>query len=189
VTTRVIQWATGAVGSVQLQQVIDRSDLELVGVYVYTPDKVGQDAGALVGRSPAGVLATNDKDAILALDADLVLHAASKAHPRNTNSQDIVALLESGKDVITTSSYNHLPTFDLKVAEQVAAACRRTGARFHAAGEHPSPTTPVGTSPSTATSSCASSSKAHPHCAWSSESATVTPKASPALPVASSRSR
>ena len=136
-TTRVIQWATGAVGSAQLQQVIDCADLELVGVLVYSPDKVGQDAGTLVGRPPTGVLATDDKDAIVALDADLVLHAASKAFPNNTNSDDIVALLESGKDVITTTSYNHLPTFSPEVAERVDAACRRTGTRFHAAGEHP----------------------------------------------------
>ena len=135
--TRVIQWATGAVGSAQLQQVIDSPDLDLVGLFVYSPDKVGKDAGALVGRPPTGVLATNDKDAIVALDADLVVHAASKAFPNNTNSDDIVALLESGKDVITTTSYNHLPTFNTEVAERVEAACRRTGARFHAAGEHP----------------------------------------------------
>jgi 2,4-diaminopentanoate dehydrogenase len=137
VTTRVIQWATGAVGSAQLQQIIDRPDLELVGLLVYSPDKVGQDAGALVGRPATGVLATDDKGAIVALDADVVLHAASKAYPGNTNSDDIVALLESGKDVITTTSYNHLPTFSPEVAARVEVACRGTGTRFHAAGEHP----------------------------------------------------
>jgi hypothetical protein len=134
---RVVQWATGAVGSAQLQQVIDSPDLDLVGLFVYNRDKVGQDAGALVGRPPTGVLATDDRAAILALDADLVLHAASKAFAHNTNTDDIVALLESGKDVITTTSYNHLPTFSPRVAERVRAACRRGGARFHAAGEHP----------------------------------------------------
>ena len=136
-TTRVIQWATGPVGSAQLQQVIDSPDLDLVGLLVYSDDKVGRDAGTLVGRPATGVIATDDKGAILTLDADLVLHAASKAHPTNTNSDDIVALLETGKDVITTTSYNHLPTFDRKLAERIESACRRTGARFHAAGEHP----------------------------------------------------
>jgi hypothetical protein len=137
VTTQVIQWATGAVGSAQLQQIIDSSDLELAGLLVYSPDKVGLDAGALVGRPATGVLATDDKDAIFALDADIVLHAASKAYPRNTNSDDIVALLESGKDVITTTSYNHLPTFSVELASRIETACRATGTRFHAAGEHP----------------------------------------------------
>ena len=135
--TRVVQWATGAVGSAQLREVIDRPDLELVGLFVYSPDKVGADAGSLVGRPDTGIAATDDKAAILVLDADLVLHAASKAFPRNTNTDDIVALLESGKDVITTTSYNHLPTFGADVHERIDAACHRTGTRFHAAGEHP----------------------------------------------------
>jgi hypothetical protein len=134
---RVIQWATGAVGSAQLQQVIDSPETELVGLLVYSPGKVGQDAGPLVGRPPTGIVATDDKAAIIALDADLVLHAASKAFPRNANTDDIVALLESGKDVITTTSYNHLPTFSPQAAERIEDACRRGGARFHAAGEHP----------------------------------------------------
>jgi hypothetical protein len=136
-TTRIIQWATGAVGSAQLQQVIDSPDLELVGVLVYSRDKIGQDAGALVGRPPTGVVATDDKEAIVALEADLVLHAASKAYPDNTNSEDIMAILDSGKDVITTTSYNHLPTFSLKLAGRVEEVCRANGTRFHAAGEHP----------------------------------------------------
>ncbi len=136
-TTRVVQWATGAVGATQLQEVVDDPDLELVGLFVYSPDKVGVDAGVLVGSDPVGVLATDDRDAIVALDADVVLHAASKGHGVNTNTDDIVALLESGKDVITTTSYNHLATFGAEVEARIADACARSGARFHAAGEHP----------------------------------------------------
>jgi hypothetical protein len=134
---RVIQWATGAVGAAQLREVVDRPDLELVGLFVYDPAKVGVDAGELVGRPSTGVTATDDKAAILALDADVVLHAASKAFPQNTNTDDIVALLASGKDVITTTSYNHLPTFGEDAAARIDAACRTAGTRFHAAGEHP----------------------------------------------------
>ena len=135
--TRVVQWATGAVGGAQLRAVIDDPELELVGLFVYSPEKAGVDAGTLVDRAPTGVVATGDKAEIVALDADVVLHAASKGFPVNTNTDDIVALLESGKNVITTTSYNHLPTFDPDVAERIEAACRASGTRFHAAGEHP----------------------------------------------------
>ena len=124
-TVRVIQWATGAVGAAQLREVVDRPDLELVGLFVYDPAKVGVDAGELVGRPPTGVAATNDKAAILALDADVVLHAASKAFPENTNTDDIVALLESGKSVITTTSYSHLPTFGADADRRIRDACTR----------------------------------------------------------------
>ena len=136
-TTRVVQWATGAVGAAQLREVVDRPDLELVGLFVYDPAKAGVDAGTLVGRPPTGITATNDKSAILALDADLVLHAASKAFADNTNTDDIVALLASGKDVITTTSYNHLPTYGVDGDQRIREACAGAGTRFHAAGEHP----------------------------------------------------
>lgn len=136
-TVRVIQWATGSVGSAQLCEVIGRPDLELAGLYVYSPSKAGVDAGTIVGRPPTGVLATGDSEAIIALDADVVLHAASKAFPDNTNTDDIVALLESGKSVITTTSYNHLPTFGAEADERIRRACAAGGSRFHAAGEHP----------------------------------------------------
>jgi len=137
VSVRVVQWATGSVGLAQLREAIDRPDLELVGVFVYTPEKVGVDAGTLVGRPPTGVITTNDKASILALDADVVLHAASKAFADNTNTDDIVALLESGKNVITTTSYNHLRTYGSDAHDRIRHACERTGTRFHAAGEHP----------------------------------------------------
>jgi hypothetical protein len=136
-TTRIIQWATGAVGLPQLRAVIDSSEYELVGLFVYSESKCGQDAGVLAARAPIGVVATNDKAAILALDADLVLHAASKGFAENSNTDDIVALIESGKSVITTTSYNHLATYGADAKARIEAACAKTGARFHAAGEHP----------------------------------------------------
>ena len=133
----MVQWATGSVGVAQLRETIDRPDLELVGVFVYSPDKVGVDAGTLAGRPPTGVVATKDRSAILSLDADVVLHAASKAFAENTNTDDIVALLESGKNVITTTSYGHLPTFGSDVDARIRRVCEQAGTRFHAAGEHP----------------------------------------------------
>lgn len=136
-TARVIQWATGSVGKAQLREIIDRPDLELAGLYVYSASKVGTDAGDIVGRAPTGITATSDAAAIFALNADVVLHAASKAFPGNTNTDDIVALLDSGKSVITTTSYNHLATYDPDVEQRIKQACARSGARFHAAGEHP----------------------------------------------------
>ena len=136
-TTRVIQWATGPVGSVQLAEIIDNPEFDLVGVFVYSPDKAGVDAGALVGRPDTGILTTDDKDVIFSLDADVVLHAPSKAYGFEANTDDIVALLESGKSVITVTSYAHLPTLGPDVYERVQRACRAGGSRFYPAGEHP----------------------------------------------------
>ena len=136
-SVRVIQWATGPVGAAQLREIIDDPALDLAGVFAYSSAKVGVDAGALVGRPTTNITVTDDKSAILALDADLVLHAASKATGNDTNTDDIVALLASGKSVITTTSYNHLPTYGTDAERRITLACKQSGTRFHAAGEHP----------------------------------------------------
>ena len=57
---RVIQWSTGNVGIHALRLIARHPDLELVGLWVHSPDKVGVDAGTLAGIEPTGVLATND---------------------------------------------------------------------------------------------------------------------------------
>jgi hypothetical protein len=60
----------------------------------YVSVEAGLDAGALCGLPPTtGVLATTDKDAIVELGADVVIHAASKAHAIETNAADICRLL------------------------------------------------------------------------------------------------
>jgi hypothetical protein len=138
VAVRVVQWATGAVGRAQLQELIQHPDLDLVGVLVYADDKAGLDAGALCGLPPTtGVVATTDKQAIVSLGADVIVHAASKAHPGETNAEDICRLLASGASVITTTSYNHLPAYGSELETAFSEGCRQGGSRFHAAGENP----------------------------------------------------
>lgn len=135
---RVVQWATGAVGRAALQELIENPRYQLVGVLVYDPAKAGLDAGALCGLPPTtGVIATTDKDEIIALGADVVVHAASKAHAVETNAADICRLLAAGSTVITITSYNHLPTYGEETEAMFARACRAGGSRFHAAGENP----------------------------------------------------
>jgi hypothetical protein len=46
---RVVVWSTGGVGSVAIDAIRLRPDLELVGVWVHSPDKVGKDVGELSG--------------------------------------------------------------------------------------------------------------------------------------------
>ena len=61
---RVIQWATGGVGRAAVAGVVAHPDLELVGCWVHSPDKVGVDVGELCGLGPLGVAATDDVDAL-----------------------------------------------------------------------------------------------------------------------------
>jgi len=133
-TYRVVQWATGNIGSRALQQVIRAPGLELVGVRVYGEGKAGTDAGALVGEPDTGVLATTDRQAILDLGADCVLYM-----PRSFDVDDVAALLASGTNVVTTLSQlfdggSALPATD---RERIEQACARGGTSAFATGSSP----------------------------------------------------
>lgn len=101
---RVIQWATGMVGQSALRGILDHPELELVGVWVSDPAKAGRDAGELCGRPQTGVRATTDKEAIYATQADIVVHTP-RALPEQGLDDDVVRLLESAKNVVSTASY------------------------------------------------------------------------------------
>ena len=94
---RVVQWATGNIGLRSLQAVIEHPELELVGLYVYSEAKAGQDAGELCGLAPVGVRATRDLDEIVALQPDCVLYMGDRA------DMDVLCrLLESGSNVVSS---------------------------------------------------------------------------------------
>src|SRR6202008_4462948 len=93
---RVVQWATGGVGIAAIKGVLEHPDLELVGCWVHSPDKSGKDVGELIGIESLGVITTDSIDEILALDADAVIYAPLMANP-----EEVAALLQSGKNVVT----------------------------------------------------------------------------------------
>lgn len=122
---RIIQHSTGNVGRHALRAIIEHPDLELVGLWVHSPDKAGRDAGELCGLPPVGVVATDDFDAILALDADAVSHNATGDLRPMEAAQEMAALLRSGKNVVSTSviSLLHPATADRAIVELLEAAC------------------------------------------------------------------
>ncbi len=130
---RVVQWATGNIGTRALHGVIEHPDLELAGLYVYSPDKVGRDAGELCGLDRAGVAATAEIDEILELGTDCVLYM-----PRSFDADDVCRLLESGTNVVTTCGEFHYPAgLDPELRRRVETACQRGGTSVHSTGSSP----------------------------------------------------
>ena len=124
--TRVVQWATGNIGTRSLRAVIDHPELELVG-------KIGRDAGELCGLDPVGIAATGDRAEIVALGADCVLHM-----PRTFDADDVCTLLASGSNVVTTCGELHHPAgLDQALRRQIEAACAEGGVSVHATGSSP----------------------------------------------------
>ena len=129
---RVIQWTTGKVGKLSLRGIIDDPRLELVGVYAYSGNKAGADAGPLCGRPDTGVLATTDIDALIALDADTVLYT-----PFMADLDHAVRLLSSGLDVISTNLFLNVGGIQGETKEKLAAACEQGGSSLYITGVNP----------------------------------------------------
>lgn len=127
---RVIQWATGGVGCAAIQGIVDHPELELVGCWVHARAKDGRDAGELAGVGRLGVAATQDVDALLALDADCVLYS-----PIFADATVVERLLRSGKNVVTPLGW----FFPWRTQEFAAleVACRCGGVTLHGTGIHP----------------------------------------------------
>jgi len=101
---RVVQWATGNIGTRALRAVIEHPRMTLAGVYVHSDQKAGRDAGDLCGLGPTGVAATRDVEAILALGADCVLYM-----PLVFNADEVCRVLASGANIVTTRGEFHRP--------------------------------------------------------------------------------
>ncbi|ODQ87853.1 dihydrodipicolinate reductase [Mycolicibacterium holsaticum] len=101
---RTVVWSTGGVGSIAIDAIRRRPDLELVGVWVHSEEKVGRDAGELAGGALLGVAATNDGDALIALRPDCVVYAASGPERDAGAVPDYLKLLTAGINVVTTTS-------------------------------------------------------------------------------------
>ena len=98
-TYRVIQWSTGNVGrhALRLHRSASRARARRA-VGALAPTRPGKDAGELCGLAPTGVLATNDVDALLALDADCVCYTAT-ADLRPTEAiNDMARILGVGQE-------------------------------------------------------------------------------------------
>jgi hypothetical protein len=128
---RVVQWTTGNVGKSSVAAIARNPTLELVGCYAWSPTKVGRDVGELAGIGPLGVTATDDVDALLALEPDVVVY-----NPMWIDIDELVRILEAGVNVVATASFitGHNQGAG---RDKIADACRRGGSTMFGSGISP----------------------------------------------------
>lgn len=137
---RVIQWTTGNIGRRSLHAIIGRPDLELVGVYAHGADKVGVDAAELSGwPERTGVLATDDVDALLALEPDACCY-----NPLWPSIDELVRLLESGINVCSSAAWITGGKQSPEDRARIEKACAQGGSTIFGSGAHPGMTNLVG---------------------------------------------
>ncbi len=118
-------------GKSSVQAITANPTLELVGCYAWSPEKVGRDVGELCGMDPLGVAATDDVEALLALEPDCVVYT-----PMWLDIGEVERILSAGVNVVATAAFitghNLGPDRD-----RIAAACRRGGSTMFGTGISP----------------------------------------------------
>jgi len=128
---RIIQWTTGNVGKSSVHAIATNPTLELVGCYAWSPEKVGRDVGELCGIDPLGVTATDDVDALLALQPDCVVY-----NPMWLDTDELVRILSAGVNVVATAAF--ITGHNLGAGrDRIAEACRRGSSTLFGTGISP----------------------------------------------------
>ncbi|KPM55917.1 dihydrodipicolinate reductase [Frankia sp. R43] len=129
---RVVQWTTGKTGRAAVRGMVGHPVLDLVGCYAHAPDKVGRDVGELCGLDPIGVLATDDVEALLALEPDCVSYMAYRP-----NFDHLERILESGVNVVSTMYMMAGFGYGQEATHRLRDACLRGGSSLYASGIYP----------------------------------------------------
>jgi hypothetical protein len=138
-TYRVVHWGTGNVGRLGLAAVLDRADCELVGHYVFNPEKEGRDSGELIGRAPVGIRTTRDLDALIVLKPDVVTYFGNSAGNPLGAARDMARFLEAGINVATTTLSQLIApsTMSPEVREIIEPACQKGQSSLFFSGMDP----------------------------------------------------
>jgi 2,4-diaminopentanoate dehydrogenase len=107
---RVGVWGTGNMGRSALRAIDAHPELELAGVIVHDPAKVGRDAADIAElRSPTGVACTDDVASVLDSGLDALAYTASGDFRPDESIVDVERCLRAGITVVTPSLY---PLYD-----------------------------------------------------------------------------
>lgn len=138
---RVVHWGTGQVGKEALRGILRHPGLELVGQFAHSKEKVGRDSGELAGIGPVGIAATDDIDALLALDPDCFSYFGDGTTPQSVQAGCAVAarFLERGTNVVSPSllALSFVRTAPADLLTPIADACAKGGSSLFISGADP----------------------------------------------------
>ncbi|RHW28113.1 hypothetical protein D0Z08_03725 [Nocardioides immobilis] len=137
----MILWGPGALGRAALRELLRRPEFDVVAAVGYGAESIGRDIGELVGQPPVGVAVTAyaDKQTVIDMDADCVLWAGMFPFPQIAEQmdRDVISLLESGKNVISATTYHYLPAQGADYLAKFEKACRNGNSSLFGTGENP----------------------------------------------------
>jgi len=138
---RVVVWSTGTIGRHAIAGVDAHPDLELVGVWTSTTEKHGKDAGELAGLGrELGIRATTDRDELVALGPDCIVHGAMTDDRVFESIDDLTGLIRDGVNVVSSGPVILLHrdgTLPAEMIDAIDEAGRQGGASLHVNGIDP----------------------------------------------------
>lgn len=134
---RVVVWAPGYLGSAVIKEILKRPEFELVGVLAYSEHKDGQDVGDMLGTGRIGVTITTDKQRIYDMAADCVIHCGTNLRDDGPRNEEVVRLLESGKNVVASPNYHFPQLRGAAFVGMLEQACEKGGVSLYGTGINP----------------------------------------------------
>lgn len=129
---RVVQWTTGKTGGAAVRGMVGHPVIDLVGCFAYSAEKVGKDVGELCGIDPIGVTATDDVEALLALQPDCVVYTAYRP-----DFDHLERILESGANVVSTMYMLSGDGYGEEATRRLRDAAFRGGSSLYTSGIYP----------------------------------------------------
>ncbi len=135
---RVVQYGLGPIGSAIARHVVERPGLALVGAVDIDPQKVGRDAGEVIGLGrPLGFpVRARLSEALAGTAADVAVHSTGSYF--DLFKPQIIEILEAGLDVVSTAEELSFPWIAHPAeAGEIDAAARRCGKTVLGTGVNP----------------------------------------------------
>ena len=117
---RVVHSGTGMIGRAALDGILNHPEVELVGMYVHSPEKIGKDVGVFIERDPVGIETTHSWDELLALEPDCLSYMSNSIGREVEAANDVCRFLERGVNAVTASIFAWVLT-TTRVTEDIAA--------------------------------------------------------------------
>ena len=142
-TYNVVQWSSGNVGKASIIGINNRKDLNLSGLIVSNENKIGMDAGVIIGIEELGVKATNNIDEFLNADLDIdcinytPLASFRVNEDPDLDKNNIIKILKSGVNVVTTVGFLFPKAFGEDYLNEIEEACKEGGVSLHGTGYNP----------------------------------------------------
>jgi len=134
---KIVVWGPGTMGQIAIWETTRSPAFELVGVYCYSKRKHGKDAGEYIGIENIGVTISNDAEAVLAIDCDVIVYTAHD-DGRFQTDEEVLRLLTAGKNVVTPLPYHNVHLWrETEFVQKVEAACRQGGSVLYGSGLDP----------------------------------------------------